>query len=104
MCRAARLALVLLIKYHAIRTTMPTMTICQTIALNSGSDQDKRIRFLGAVLALINRGSTTASDIGRWLPRSVSLGLSGQGRPRRRRRVSVHVQSFAVKAHKGQSA
>ena len=60
--------LVLLIRYHTMAPTMPTMTTCQTIERNRGSDQDSRMRRLGAARAAISRGSAVAWDIVRLSP------------------------------------
>ena len=44
-------------------TTMPTMTTCQTIARNRGSDQENRRCFFGAAARPISRGSATVPDM-----------------------------------------
>src|ERR1700748_3707983 len=64
MCRAARFLLVLPIRYHASNTASPTITPCQTIARNSGSDHDSRGRRLGAARGAPILGSKVALDMG----------------------------------------
>src|SRR3984957_13723442 len=61
--RAARFRLVLPIRYQAISTMIPTITTCQKMARNIGSDHDRRSAFLGAARAPLRRGSAVAPDM-----------------------------------------
>src|ERR1035438_8819314 len=47
MCRDCRLCTVLLIKYQATASTMPTITICQKRLRKCGSDQARCMRRAG---------------------------------------------------------
>src|ERR1035437_3974503 len=63
--RAARLRLVLAVRYQTIATTIPTTTTCQTIERKTGSDQERRRRLRGAARGPVKRGSVVVPDIQR---------------------------------------
>ena len=89
ICRAARLRLVLPTRYQTTSATTPTMTICQKIARNRGSDQEIRSAFFGAARAPIIRGSAVAPDMVGRVPLRVPHGMALQVRCRKARAGSL---------------